>query len=1112
MRELVADRFVSTGRSWTDLASGGRVSLRFAPSASRADEIVWNDQRAERARLRHPLLNVLVDYGAASGTHLFEAYDIAAPIPAAGSRATDLLQHAARFLASRGLPVEPRSSRLALREVTSAAPEPPGRPIGVVLQPRPVLDGLAEVFERGNGPRASGPLGIEIAGGAGSGIRTTRLLASRLARLGGYVPVASTVLVRWPSLRPHLLGRHLCVLLDDHPQEERDLLATFLAELGARSARRHLLLRFTRTETPRRGARHIDSMGIAAMTAMVFVDGERGPSPEELFDAARGAAGRPGLFLGKLRASVGDAGASPPLVHESSPAYVVDAARTHDKAPPASRILRDAPERAGRLTARGRHASAERLLRRATRILEGRQDYRLAAACASGLGWLTRDRGRSDRAIEAFERARDLAGRAPSGAEAQSIGAAIGIGVVRTDQLRLGEAESALRGACAAAGIAEDASLAGRASLALARCLLWQSRPEEASLALATVAAMAAGEGLAAEAAALGARIRAAAGDARATMTAASDAVSRASQIDDARVTFAAFRSLAIAHQRFGDPGHARAAASRALRAAVAGHLPIRALTARCLLLDTAGVPGDRPSGVADIDRCRIHLRLALRRGALPAIVRREIEGVLSRGLEPDRQAAASNPSDRALEALESLLELALAAPDERQALDALCAHALEGVRAASVQIVAGPPSFRVLARAGRAWPVDPALVTRAVSWPLRGSMVRERAFDPDGMAEPRHAAEPVRYRSDALAVVCCRWAIGTEFDGQHAAGVLRATALAASSPVRMLLEQPEAPSPVAGFADLLGASDAAVALRAAIARAARSPFPVLVEGESGSGKELVARGIHRLGGRRDRRLCTLNCAALSDEMVEAELFGHARGAFTGAVGERPGLFEDADGGTIFLDEIGELSPRAQAKLLRVLQDGEVKRVGENLPRRVDARVVAATNRRLDDEVKAGRFRADLRFRLDVVRIVVPPLRERATDIAALAAHFWSEAAARVGTTAKLAPDVLAMLARYDWPGNVRELQNVIASLAVHAPRRGRIVPAMLPVHIATTAASTATTFEEARDEFERRFVRAALAQAGGRRARAAQSLGVSRQGLAKMMRRLRISDSPGGG
>ena len=246
-----------------------------------------------------------------------------------------------------------------------------------------------------------------------------------------------------------------------------------------------------------------------------------------------------------------------------------------------------------------------------------------------------------------------------------------------------------------------------------------------------------------------------------------------------------------------------------------------------------------------------------------------------------------------------------------------------------------------------------------------------------------------------------------------------------------------------------------------------------------------------------------MNCAALSDELIEAELFGHTRGAFTGASGDRAGLFEEADGGTLFLDEIGELSARAQAKLLRVLQDGEVRRVGENLSRRVDVRIIAATNRRLDQEAAAGRFRADLRFRLDVVRIEVPPLRDRASDVPMLASRFWDEAAGRVGTRATLSPDAVAALSRYEWPGNVRELQNVIAWIAVQSPRRGRIGSAALPAHVAHAATPTGTTFEEARQEFERRFVKAALASADGQRARAAEALGITRQGLAKMMRRL---------
>ena len=190
--------------------------------------------------------------------------------------------------------------------------------------------------------------------------------------------------------------------------------------------------------------------------------------------------------------------------------------------------------------------------------------------------------------------------------------------------------------------------------------------------------------------------------------------------------------------------------------------------------------------------------------------------------------------------------------------------------------------------------------------------------------------------------------------------------------------------------------------VRKAIARAANAPFTVLIEGESGSGKELVARAIHRAGCRRDRAFCALNCAAMPEDLVDAELFGHAKGAFTGAAIERVGLFESADGGTVFLDEVGELSARAQAKVLRVLQEGEVRRIGENFARPFDTRLVAATNRPLRTEVDAGRFRQDLLYRLDVIRISVPPLRERIEDIPLLAARFWRSSAERIGSKAVL--------------------------------------------------------------------------------------------------------------
>jgi transcriptional regulator with GAF, ATPase, and Fis domain len=280
----------------------------------------------------------------------------------------------------------------------------------------------------------------------------------------------------------------------------------------------------------------------------------------------------------------------------------------------------------------------------------------------------------------------------------------------------------------------------------------------------------------------------------------------------------------------------------------------------------------------------------------------------------------------------------------------------------------------------------------------------------------------------------------------------------------------------------------------------------VLVEGESGAGKELVARALHRCGPRRDRPFCTVNCAALPDDLVEAELFGHVRGAFTGAIAERPGVFEEAHGGTLLMDEIGELSPRAQAKLLRVIQEGELRRIGENVSRRINVRVVSATNRDLRHEVAAGRFRLDLLYRLDVIRIGVPPLRERREDIVVLAEHFWREAAARVGSRATLAAATLGALGRYDWPGNVRELQNVLASLAVRSPRRGVVPLSALGPQFGQRGFAEAARLDEARRTFEDRFVRAALARNGGQRRRTAAELGVTRQGLTKLMARLGIT------
>jgi two-component system response regulator HydG len=262
---------------------------------------------------------------------------------------------------------------------------------------------------------------------------------------------------------------------------------------------------------------------------------------------------------------------------------------------------------------------------------------------------------------------------------------------------------------------------------------------------------------------------------------------------------------------------------------------------------------------------------------------------------------------------------------------------------------------------------------------------------------------------------------------------------------------------------------------------------------------------------RRDKRLCAINCAALVDDLVEAELFGHARGAFTGANSERAGLFEDANGGTLFLDEAAELGPRVQAKLLRVLQEGEVRRLGESTVRRIDVRVVAATNRPLATEVEAGRFRKDLWYRLDVIRVSLPPLRSRLEDLPQLTAHIWRSLTGRTGSKALLSPATIAALSLYDWPGNVRELQNVLASLLVASPALGLIGPSALPLHIVRAAAiERSATLAAARRQFDERYVRSALARAGGRIVPAARELGLTRQGLLKLMGRLGMEKGTG--
>jgi transcriptional regulator with PAS, ATPase and Fis domain len=519
---------------------------------------------------------------------------------------------------------------------------------------------------------------------------------------------------------------------------------------------------------------------------------------------------------------------------------------------------------------------------------------------------------------------------------------------------------------------------------------------------------------------------------------------------------------------------------------------------ARWSLLLSEG--GDQASARCALARALIEQRRLLEaRAALAPIASSEAQS-----LRHQIQSIASEPRTEPamVEAFLDILRICQQGDDAALALEQIAAKLSELLSASAVAfVIADRNRPHVVARAGS---LSPSAAQLTTALRVLDTAVEAHASK-QGQSE--EAAWPIRYGAAVVGALWCHWAMGSPLLPQDVSNVLGLASTAAAPAVYEVSEQSRPAEHVALIPDLVGGSSGMDQVRRAILKAAASPFPVLIEGESGAGKELVARAVHAASVRRARRFCALNCAALSDELVEAELFGHTRGAFTGAIAERVGLFEESQGGTLFLDEVAELSGRVQAKLLRTLQEGEVRRLGESGTRKVDARIVAATNRPLAAEVSAGRFRNDLRYRLDVLRIHVPPLRERLEDIPPLVRHIWSVLAQRTGSRAVLSPSATAMLGAYDWPGNVRELQNVLASVMVAGQQRGVIGPQGLPGHITrATAVTKRATLAEARREFEERYVRAALARSGGKQSAAARDLGVSRQGLRKLAARLGLA------
>ena len=811
-----------------------------------------------------------------------------------------------------------------------------------------------------------------------------------------------------------------------------------------------------------------------------------------LVDAAARAP-RPHVLL-TFRA--GDNTPADGVVREARAAYGLQPrGRPQASPPPSPDVMRhlERATRAAGFQRAGRHAAAERLLRDVAGTLARREAWDAAAQTLIALARLLLERGRVSGADKVLDEAVHLA--QSGGDEALALDARIWQAIARSDAGRLTDAESI----CRAVLLTTAASMPQQswARAVLARVLCWQDRVDEARHCHVPPSADSSFDRDAVVSASIDAtliRTLLAAGDIFHAGLAARSLLDRVADAADPLTRLVAQTAHLRVVAATGDLHLASQVFQSVWTLAKQAHAPWRAVRARLIWYDALQRGGRLREAQRELDRVARMRRIA------PALVRRAIETRLVAAAEKtDRNTGPSRVATRASSCGVALVHLAHEEDDDGAALRRVLERTARDLCPSRVELIsmdAGPVSTLISIGAG--------LATHIGQRVLEAGILIQSDVD----AGACEVGVPVRLGSRLLAALICRWPLDRQPPPNSLDLLTLAAAIIAPRVDGLMSGIREVSNASTSVPELIGASAAMSEVRRAIGRAARAPFSVMIEGESGVGKELAARAIHHLSPRRERRFCDVNCAALPEELLESELFGHAKGAFTGAVADKAGLFEDADGGTLFLDEVPDLSPRGQAKLLRVVQQQEVRRVGETFSRKVDVRLVAAANRDMRAEAAAKRFRTDLLFRLDVIHLRIPPLRERPEDVPTLARHYWRIAAERVGSRASLTHTVLTELARYPWPGNVRELQNVMAALAVAAPARGRVPASILPAAISGAAVVTTPKLAEARTQFERRCVEVALARANGSRTRAAAELGLTRQGLLKTMARLGIDPS----